>query len=241
MTYTFKILRFDPLKDKAAYFQDFFHSPHPKDSVLDALKDIRDQQDPSMSFRYSCREAVCGSCAIVINGEIRLACRTTVESLNSENIVLEPLPNLEQQKDLMVDMDPFFDALHLIEPYMQPQKNPPENGYRIEDAEMEKIYQYINCIMCGSCYAACPVETRDETYLGPAALAKLYRFIQDPRDKRPFSSWEKVNSQSGIWGCDTVFRCNEVCPKDVRPADGILGLRRKMAVKKTKKLFKKEK
>jgi succinate dehydrogenase / fumarate reductase iron-sulfur subunit len=106
---------------------------------------------------------------------------------------------------------------------------------------MDKIYQYINCIMCGSCYAACPVASRDEEYLGPAALAKLYRFLQDPRDERAFQEWKKVDSQEGIWGCDTVFRCNEVCPKDVRPADGILGLRRKMAVEKTKRIFKKDK
>lgn len=241
MEHTFKILRFDPLKDKIPYFQDFIHTPNPKDSVLEALKDIRDHQDPSLSFRYSCREAVCGSCAMVINGDIALSCRTTVESLDSPTIVIEPLPNLKQEKDLMVDMAPFFEALRFVEPYLQAAPSKPEEGFRIEDKDMDKIYQYINCIMCGSCYAACPVASRDEEYLGPAALAKLYRFLQDPRDERAFSDWKKVDSQDGIWGCDTVFRCNEVCPKDVRPADGILGLRRKMAVEKTKRIFKKDK
>ena len=102
MKYIFKILRFDPLHDEHPHFQEFSYSPSPKDSVLEALKSIRDQQDPSLSFRYSCREAVCGSCAMVINGEISLACRTMVESLKSPCIVVEPLPNLEIQKDLFV-------------------------------------------------------------------------------------------------------------------------------------------
>jgi succinate dehydrogenase / fumarate reductase iron-sulfur subunit len=102
---------------------------------------------------------------------------------------------------------------------------------------MEKIGQYINCILCGCCYSACPVASRDSRYLGPAALAKLSRFVQDPRDKRPFSNWSKVDTDGGVWGCDTVFKCNEVCPKEVRPADGIESLRRKLVIEKIKRFF----
>jgi len=102
---------------------------------------------------------------------------------------------------------------------------------------MERIYQFITCIMCGCCYASCPVASRNGRYLGPAALAKLCRFVDDPRDRRPFADWAKVNDEKGVWGCDTVFRCNEVCPKDVRPADGILALRRKLVAAKTRRLF----
>lgn len=240
MKYIFKVLRYDPLKNKHPHFQEFSHRPGPKDSILDALKDIRDQQDPSLSFRYSCREAVCGSCAMVINGRITLACRAMVESLKSPCIVVEPLPNLEIQKDLFVNMEPFWEALVTIEPYLYAQGDVREKGFRIEEKEMEKIYQYINCIMCGCCYAACPVASRDQRYLGPAALAKLYRFVKDPRDKRPFSFLEKVNNEKGIWGCDTVFKCNDVCPKEVRPADGIEGLRRKLVLEKTKRIFRRK-
>lgn len=239
MDKTFKILRFDPIRKEPPHFQDFIHTPEPRETVLEAIKTIRDQQDPSLSFRYSCREAVCGSCAMVINGNITLACKTSVESLQTELIVIEPLPNLEIQKDLIVDMEPFWLALRTVEPYLQNAESP-EKGHNIDERDMEKIYQYITCIMCGCCYASCPAASRDDRYLGPAALAKLYRFLKDPRDQRPFSAWTKINDETGIWGCDTVFRCNEVCPKDVRPADGIQALRRKMIAAKTKRIFKKE-
>ncbi len=237
MEYIFRILRYDPLKDERPSFQDYSFRTEERVSVLEALMDIRYVQDSTLSFRYSCREAICGSCGMVINGKFDLACRAMVDSLKAPVIVIEPLPNLEIQKDLAVNMEPFFDAVHKIEPYVFSKKQVLEKGHRIEDKEMDKIFQYINCILCGCCYSACPVVSRDEKYLGPAALAKLYRFIQDPRDERPFSNWSRVNTEGGVWGCDTVFKCNEVCPKEVRPADGIEALRRKLVVEKIKRIF----
>ncbi len=240
MEYLFRILRFDPKKDEHPCFQDFSYETKEKKSMLEALMDIRNEQDCTLAFRYSCREAICGSCGMVINGKFDLACRTMVDSLKSSLIVIEPLPNLEVQKDLAVDMEPFFEAVRRIEPYLFSEGEILEKGHRIEDREMDKIFQYVNCILCGCCYSACPVASRDERYLGPAALAKLYRFVKDPRDKRPFSSWSRVNTEAGLWGCDTVFRCNEVCPKDVRPADGIEALRRKLVIEKVKRILRKK-
>jgi len=237
MEYTFKIFRFDPVKDEHPYFQEFLYQTEESKSILEALMDIRNEQDCTLAFRYSCREAICGSCGMVINGDFSLACRSIIETLKSSLIVIEPLPNLEIQKDLVVDMEPFWEALHNIEPFLHPQEEVLENGHRIEEKEMEKIDQFINCIMCGCCYSACPVASRDEKYLGPAALAKLFRLVKDPRDKRPYSSWTKVNTEGGIWGCDTIFRCNEVCPKKVRPADGIVALRRRSVAEKIKRIF----
>ncbi len=237
MEYIFRIMRYDPLKDLYPYFQDFIYQTQEKKSVLETLMDIRNEQDCTLSFRYSCREAICGSCAMVINGKFDLACRIELEMFDSSLIIIEPLPNLEIQKDLLVDMEPFFEAVGKIEPYIQTEGGLSEEGYRIEEKEMEKIFQYINCILCGCCYSACPVASRDERYLGPAALAKLYRFVKDPRDKRPFSNWSRVNTEGGVWGCDTIFKCNEVCPKSVRPADGIEALRRKLVVEKVKQIF----
>lgn len=236
----FKILRFDPQKDDKPYFQDFVNHPGEMDSVLEALMDIRDNQDPSLSFRYSCREAVCGSCGMVINGNISLACKTTVKSLKSRDVIIEPLPNLIIQKDLVVDMEPFYKAMESIEPYLQPNEPPPEKGFRIQEKRMDKIFQFVTCIWCGCCYTACPVVARDPQYTGPAALAKLYRFVTDPRDARNPSFWTRINTPSGVWGCDTVFRCNDVCPKNVRPADGIIGLRQKLVVHKAKGLLRKK-
>jgi succinate dehydrogenase / fumarate reductase iron-sulfur subunit len=237
MEHTFRILRFDPVQDECPYFQDFLYETQEKKSLLEALMDIRNEQDSTLAFRYSCREAICGSCAMVINGKFDLACRTMIESLNSSLIVVEPLPSLEIQKDLLVDMEPFWQALNQIEPYLFPGEEQPKKGYRIEDRDMDKINQYIGCILCGCCYSVCPVVSRDERYLGAAALAKLYRFVRDPRDKRGFAHWSRVNSETGAWGCDTVFKCNEVCPKNVRPADGIEGLRRKLVLEKIKRIF----
>ncbi|UCC38372.1 MAG: succinate dehydrogenase/fumarate reductase iron-sulfur subunit [Candidatus Aminicenantes bacterium] len=238
MDYKFRILRYDPLKDEYPYFQDYLYETQEQKSILEALMEIRNEQDCTLAFRYSCREAICGSCAMVINGKFNLACRVELDSLESSPIVIEPLVNLEIQKDLAVDMEPFFEAMRQIEPYLHPEGGLLEKGYRIEEREMDKIFQYINCILCGCCYSACPVISRDERYLGPAALAKLYRFVKDPRDKRPFSNWSRVNTEAGAWGCDTVFKCNEVCPKSVRPADGIEALRRKLVVEKIKRIFK---
>jgi succinate dehydrogenase / fumarate reductase iron-sulfur subunit len=241
MKYTFRILRFDPVEDECPYFQDFLYETQEKKSLLEALMDVRNDQDCTLSFRYSCREAVCGSCGMVVNGKFDLACRTMLESLGSSLVVIEPLPNLEIQKDLVVDMEPFWHALSSVEPYLQPPDKPPEKGYRIDDREMERIDQYVNCIMCGCCYSTCPVVARDERYLGAAALAKLYRFIKDPRDERGYGRWSRVNTETGAWGCDTVFRCNEACPRYVRPADGIEGLRRELIWRKVKGLFKRQK
>jgi succinate dehydrogenase / fumarate reductase iron-sulfur subunit len=237
MEYTFRLLRYDPEKDEHPYFQDFVYESDGNKAVLEALMDIRNEQDCTLSFRYSCREAICGSCAMVINGKFDLACRTNIASLKTSLIIIEPLPSLEIQKDLVVDMEPFWQALYKIEPYLYPDEKMKEKGDRIEDKEMDKIFQFVNCILCGCCYSVCPVVSRDSRYLGPAALAKLYRFVKDPRDKRPFSAWASVDTEGGIWGCDTVFRCNEVCPKKVRPADGIEALRRKFVVEKIKRVF----
>jgi len=237
MKYLFRIFRFDPLADEQPRFQDFVYETDETKSILEALMEIRNEQDCSLSFRYSCREAICGSCAMVINGRFDLACRTELASLKASTIVIEPLPNLEIQKDLVVNMDPFWEALLKIEPYLHSEGEVPEKGLRFEDKEIDHIFQYVNFIMCGCCYSACPVVSRPDDYLGPAALAKLYRFVKDPRDKRSFQNWARVNTEGGVWGCDTIFKCNEVCPKNVRPADGIEALRRKLVVEKIKRIF----
>jgi len=238
MAATFKILRYDPERDEPPHFQTYVHETKPRDSVLEALKDIRDQQDPSLSFRYSCREAVCGSCAMVINGGIALACRTLVATAGPDLLVIEPLPNMEIQKDLIVDMEPFWEAYRFVQPYLQPPEGGvPEKGHLVEEAQLEDVFRLTTCILCASCYSACPVVTRDGRYIGPAALAKLHRFIKDPRDKRSYKALQRVDTPTGAWGCDTVFRCNDVCPKEVQPAHGIEGVRRTLVARKTKRLF----
>jgi len=224
--YSFLVFRFDPEIDQEPHFEPFNLKLDESQSVLGALMEIQDSLDPSLAFRYSCRGAVCGSCAMTVNGSLTLTCKSLLSALPSGIITVEPLPNLEIQKDLVVDMEPFWEAYEKIQPWLQADGVSPEKEYKVSEKERSRIDQFVNCILCASCYGACPVIGRDPEYLGPAALAKLYRFVGDVRDHRAYSLLQRVDRQQGVWGCDTVYRCIDACPKEVRPTDGIAALRR---------------
>ena len=237
-SYTFKILRFDAKRpDEPPRFQVYRIKVIPGLTVLAVLNRIRDEIDGTLSFRSSCRSAVCGSCAMVINGKIDLACRTQAASFGTNTIILEPLPNMEIIKDLVVDMTPFWNMYEKVRPYLVRESADPEKEIRQSEEERDRIDQFVNCILCACCYGACPVISRDPEYMGPAALAKLERFALDSRDERPEDFLDAFNNEKGVWGCDTVLRCIEACPKDVRPTDSIVGLRKAMIKNKVKKLF----
>jgi succinate dehydrogenase / fumarate reductase iron-sulfur subunit len=189
---------------------------------------IRDEIDGTLAFRSSCRSAVCGSCAMVINGKIDLACRTQAASFGTKTIILEPLPNMQIIKDLVVDMTPFWNMYEKVKPYLIRKSTDPDKEIPQTEEDRKKIDQNVNCILCASCYGACPVLARDPDYIGPAAFAKLERFMLDSRDERPEDFLENVNNDKGVWGCDTVLRCIDACPKDVRPTDSIVGLRKQL-------------
>jgi len=195
-------------------------------TVLAALLWIQDNLDGTVAFRYSCRGAVCGSCAMVINGTINLACRVHLSDLPPE-ITLEPLPNMPILKDLVVDMARFWESWAKVKPYLIRSEEPLEREIRQSPEERDRIEQFINCILCAACYAACPVKRGNADYVGPAALAALDRFVEDSRDQRGLDALKTVDDGDGLWGCRTAFRCNDVCPKEVRPADGIADLRTK--------------
>ncbi len=236
--YTFKILRYDAKDpERAPHFESFRIRVIPGLTVLAMLLRIRDEIDGTLSFRSSCRSAVCGSCAMVINGKLDLACRTQVAAFDSPTIVLEPLPNLHVIKDLVVDMMPFWAMYEKIKPYLIRKTADPEKEIAQTEEERRVIDQNVNCILCAACYGACPVLARDPDYVGPAALAKLERFVLDSRDERPGRFLGLVNDEKGVWGCDTVLRCITACPKDVRPTDSIVGLRKRLVKAKVKKMF----
>lgn len=236
--YTFKIFRYDMKEPEVRpYFKSYRIKVISGLTVLMTLLRIRDEIDGTLSFRSSCRSAVCGSCAMVINGRIDLACRSQVASFNDNTIVLEPLPNLEIIKDLVVDMNPFWNMYEKVKPYLIRKSPEPEKEIPQGEDERRRIDQYVNCILCASCYGACPVLSKDPDYMGPAALAKLERFVLDSRDERPLHSLEEINSEKGVWGCDTMLRCVDACPKDVRPVDSIVGLRKTLLKYKSKKIF----
>jgi succinate dehydrogenase / fumarate reductase, iron-sulfur subunit len=225
--YTFKILRYDSSEpEKGPRFQSYHVRVIPNLTVLTVLLRIRDELDGTLAFRSSCRSAVCGSCAMVINGKIDLACRTQAGMFESRTIILEPLPNLAIIKDLVVDMTPFWTMYEKVKPYLIRKSPDAEKEIPQTEEERKRIDQYVNCILCACCYGACPVLSRDPDYMGPAALAKLERFALDSRDERGAGFLEAVDSEAGVWGCDTVLRCIDACPKAVRPTDAIVGLRK---------------
>jgi len=220
-THTFKILRFDPANGEPPHHQVYTLAVLEGVTVLEALLRIQAEQDGTLAFRYACRGAVCGSCAMTINGQVGLACRTQVHGLGTETITVEPLPHLPVLKDLVVDVDPFLDKLSAVQPWLQPSEPEPEREHRVPPGQWAEAEPYTNCILCACCHSVCPAAERDPEYLGPAALAKHYRFLADLRDDADVPRLALVNDKHGVWGCDMVWNCVEICPRGVPPTRGI--------------------
>lgn len=249
--YNFRIFRFEPARDAEPRYQTYSLDVPEGMTVLEALLRIQAEQDGSLAFRYACRGAVCGSCAMMISGREALACRTQVHGLpekrrtayrgpgreeveveaTEETIVVEPLRNLEVIKDLVVDMGPFFDKFEDVEPWLQPQERQPEQEYLVEPEEWAEAEPYTNCILCACCHSVCPVEEEDPLYLGPAALAQHYRFLADVRDGADERRLALVDGDHGVKGCDFVWNCVRICPKGVPPTEGIAKTRARITRK----------
>jgi succinate dehydrogenase / fumarate reductase iron-sulfur subunit len=221
-----RIKRFHKEKDPAHWIETFQVETRKGMNLLEALIKIQDEQDGTLAFRYSCRGAVCGSCAMRVNGEVVLACRTHVEDLLEKPVLIEPLPCFPVIRDLIVDMSAFFESYSRIEPYLHGKPVASNSEYLMGEDERKEIDPYIQCILCGICFGVCPAFKRDSGFLGPAMLAKAYRFFADSRDKRNKEILNKVNEQNGVWGCNTVFQCVRVCPKEVPPTHAIVKMRR---------------
>lgn len=230
---TFRILRSDPGAGTGPAFATFRLAAAPGLTVLEALRRIQAEQDGTLAFRSACRGAVCGSCAMVIDGSVNLACRVQVESLGGEAVVLEPLPHLKVLKDLVVDLDPFFAAVGAVRPWLEERLARGE-GHVVPQERARAVEPYTNCILCASCHAVCPAAGRDPAYLGPAALAKAWRFLDDPRDGAGEERLRLVDSKAGVWGCDMVWNCQKVCPKGVPPTKGIGRMRARIKTGTTK-------
>ncbi|MFC1591903.1 succinate dehydrogenase/fumarate reductase iron-sulfur subunit [Thermodesulfobacteriota bacterium] len=236
--YTFKIFRFDPDVDSDPYYDTFVKSFPRGTTVLEGLLGIQETDDDGIAFRFSCRSAVCGSCGMLVNGAPVLACRTQLASLIGDQVLVEPLPNMEIIKDLVVDMAPFWEAYRRVEPWLHTNGDQAPEKERLQSpAEVHKLDPYVNCILCASCYGACPVAGYEENYLGPAAIAKLFRYMQDTRDQRGDKFLERVDNPQGLWACHTIFRCIDACPKELRPTDTIEALRRRLITYRFKKFF----
>ena len=229
MEVSFLIKRFNPENpQKGTYWDDYTLMIEPSMTVLDALIKIREDKDGTLSLRCSCRSSICGSCSMRINGMAGLACKMKViDNLQGDraSITVEPMTNMPVIKDLVVDMDIFLNKVKEIKPWLQPDEVEPSGEYIASDESMKKLAQPANCIMCGACVSDCTVLEVDEGFIGPAALAKAYRFVDDPRDAETSNRLEMLSEYSGIWDCTRCMECVEVCPKDVAPMDRIMELR----------------
>ena len=226
--FTFRIKRFHRDRKPSSWIDTFHVEVRKGMNLLEALLKIQDEQDASLCFRYSCRGAVCGSCAMRVNGEVVLACRTQVEDLMKKPALIEPLPYFPVIRDLIVDMSAFFEHYEKIEPYLHGKPVTPRHEYRMEEQKRKEIDPYVNCILCGICFGVCPAFERNSTFLGPAVLAKAFRFLIDPRDGRNGEILKMADSHEGVWGCNTVFQCVKACPKEVPPTYAIVKMRRKI-------------
>jgi succinate dehydrogenase / fumarate reductase iron-sulfur subunit len=221
-----EIFRFDPETDKAPRFEAF-DVPYWKGmTMLDALFSIQDFKDPSLCFRFCCRAGICGSCAMHIGGRYRLACETQASLALSKRLTIRPLTHLPIVRDLVVDMAPFWAHYKKILPYLMPGNPPPEKERLQTPSDRDKLDGLIDCILCASCHASCPMTQSDESYLGPAALAKANRFVADSRDNASAQRLKIVADEHGVWRCHTVFNCSLACPKEIDPAGAIAHLKR---------------
>lgn len=221
-----KVFRFDPEVDQEARFDRYQVDVRKGMTVLEALFDVLEGQDGSLAFRYACRGAVCGSCAMHINGSYRLACQTQIGELGSNEIVVQPLGHLPIVKDLMVDMTSFFDKYEEIMPYLLNKGPMPERERLQSIKDRNKIDEQLDCILCACCHASCPMTSTDGNYLGPAILVKVDRFAADSRDQARPARLKMVNNEHGVWRCHTIFNCAEACPKQINPTHAIARLKR---------------
>jgi len=231
--YSLKIRRYNPESGQPAYWQQFEVDLPAERSVLDGILRAKYDQDGSLSIRCSCQAAICGSCGVRINGMSRLACNTKLgeaaEDAPNGAIVVEPMGNMPVLKDLIVDMDAVhWKKVQRVVPWLLPEGDPPDREYIVDPESMIDITQSMACIHCGACVSACLSMEVDPEFIGPAALAKAYRFVGDPRDAFTEDRLlDLAEDPHGIYDCTHCFACIEVCPKDVAPMNQIMRLRRR--------------
>lgn len=214
-TLSLSVFRFDPVIDARPRYDCFEIETFPGMTLLQALFEVLDRHDGSLSFRFSCREAICGSCTMFVNGSYSLACQTQLQDLRSRHITVNPMPHLPIIKDLVVDMGPFFEKYALVRPYLMNDGEPPERERLQTPRERKLIDEMISCILCGACYSSCPSVWLGHRYLGPAPLMWAYRFLADSRDTADRRRLALVAHEDGTWRCHTIFNCVEACPKEI--------------------------
>ena len=235
---TLQVARYRPEEESAVSFQEY-EVPCPKEwVVLDGLNYVKDRLDGTLSYRWSCRMGICGSCGMTVNGEPKLTCATFLTDYAPGPVRVEPLQNFPVIRDLIVEIGDFMRKLASVKPWIIRKENdekPLSGGaYRQTPQELEEYKQYSMCINCMLCYAACPIYGLDPKFIGPAAIALAQRYNLDGRDQGAPERLQILSEHEGIWGCTFVGECTTVCPKHVDPAGAIQRYKLKAAKESVK-------
>jgi len=215
MDIRFKITRYNPETDDKPHIQEYTVAADPHDRILDCLNKIKWEQDGTLAFRWSCAHGICGSDALRINGKCGLSCQKLVKDYDTDVITVEPLPGFKVQKDLIVDLEPFYKKIESVRPYLISDHEPGEKETLQDPADSKKLDIAIRCILCACCMGACPVYNDNHEFLGPAPLVWAFRFIFDSRDNRKTERLQAVDYDNGAWACENQFECTRACPKEI--------------------------
>jgi succinate dehydrogenase / fumarate reductase, iron-sulfur subunit len=230
---TLRIRRYDPEVSPEPRWAEYTVTVHGTDRLLDALHKIKWYEDGSLSFRRSCAHGVCGSDAMRINGRNRLACKVLLKDLNPDKpIVVEPIKGLPVEKDLVVDMEPFFQSYREVMPFLITTGHEPTRERIQSPADRERFDDTTKCILCAACTSSCPVFWTDGQYFGPAAIVNAHRFIFDSRDEGSDIRLEVLNDREGVWRCRTTFNCSEACPRGIEVTKAIAEVKQALLTRK---------
>jgi succinate dehydrogenase / fumarate reductase iron-sulfur subunit len=234
ITVTFRVRRFNPEVSAEAVWEDFVLEIDPKERVLDGLHKIKWDVDGTLTFRRSCAHGICGSDAMRINGKNRLACKTLIKDINPEKpITVEPIKGLTVLKDLVVDMEPFFQAYRDVMPFLITKDTNEPTRERLQTAEdRQRFDDTTKCILCAACTSSCPVFWNDGQYFGPAAIVNAHRFIFDSRDEAGEQRLEILNDRDGVWRCRTTFNCTDACPRGIEVTKAIQEVKRALITRR---------
>jgi len=227
MEATIKVRRYDGEEGDHATFETFTVEIPATATVLDALDAVKDKIDGTLAYRKSCRMSICGSCGMRVDGAAALACKTAMKPYvdAGHTITVSPMGNLPVIKDLVVDMAPFWHKIRTVKPFLDTHdEDPGEREWRVTPGQYDAIHKESLCILCGCCVSECNSMEADPDFLGPAALAKAYRFVGDSRDRDQRERLRDLSGAHGIWDCTRCYFCNQRCPKGVDPRDAIAKL-----------------
>ena len=214
MQVTLRIFRYNPETDKRPHYQTYKVEADPKDQILDLLNRVKWHEDGTLSYRRSCAHGICGSDALRINGVNRLACKALVKDVGTR-ITVEPLLGMRVIKDLIVDMEPFFEHYKTVMPYFVNDEPTPVGERFQSQEERARFDDTTKCILCAACTTSCPSFWANEEYVGPAAVVQAHRFIFDSRDRAGAERLKILNDRMGVWRCHDIFNCTNACPREI--------------------------